>query len=710
LVRGLYVGLALVGATSQNAASQTLSASPPAPTGGLDDMTVTATGTPKAELDVPGVVDVVSRDDIVKRRQSRSVPEALKETPGVMVQKTAHGQGSPFIRGFTGFRTLFLIDGVRLNNSVFRDGPNQYWSTVDVLAIDRLEVVKGPSSVLYGSDAIGGTVNAIGRTPPSFDSPKRAELGAYLRYAEAEHATTGRLEGGGVVQSRVGYAVGGTRKVFGDVRGGKETGNQPKTGYDESSVDLKSTLKLDANARLTLAHQAVRQDDVWRTHRTTYGRSWEGTDVGKDRRLSTDQARDLTYLQYERREPGALFQGAKASLSYHVQREDEARTKEDGSDEEKGLAVHTAGASAQLEMLTGLGLWTYGVEQYVDHVSSYAVKLDEEGEIKSRAVQGAVADRSTYELGGIYVQDDILVGDSTTLVPGLRFNVAKAKAGRFAEPETGEEESFTKEFSATVGSFRAMRTMGEARRFTAFTGVSQGFRAPNLSDLTRLDTAKSGELETAAPDLDSERFTAYELGVKASFPAWTTQAAVYHTAIDGLIVRTPTGETIGEAVEVTKRNAGDGYVRGVELDASARVSDAVAVSAAYTFMEGEVDTYPTADAEKERRPMSKVMPATTNLAVRWDVDRARSLWTEAAGVIAARQGRLSPEDELDTQRIPPGGTPGYRILHVRAGVEVIRGVDVSLAVENFTNADYRTHGSGQNEPGSNLIATLRGGF
>ena len=90
---------------------------------------VTATRTERSAFDEPFTVNQLQRDEL-QERQIRTTPELFREVPGVMVQKTAHGQGSPFIRGFTGFRNLFLIDGVRLNNSVFRTGPNQYWNTV----------------------------------------------------------------------------------------------------------------------------------------------------------------------------------------------------------------------------------------------------------------------------------------------------------------------------------------------------------------------------------------------------------------------------------------------------------------------------------------------------------------------------------------------------------------------------------------------------
>ena len=104
---------------------------------------------------VPNQVETLSAEQ-AEQRLVRTVPEALELLPGVHVQKTSHGQGSPYIRGFTGFRTLALIDGVRFNNSIFRDGPNEYWNTIDPWSIDSLELVQGQGSVLYGSDAIGG--------------------------------------------------------------------------------------------------------------------------------------------------------------------------------------------------------------------------------------------------------------------------------------------------------------------------------------------------------------------------------------------------------------------------------------------------------------------------------------------------------------------------------------------------------------------------
>ena len=130
----------------------------------LEEIVVTASRRAERAFEMPFSVNSQDLVRLQEQRQVRTIPDAMGEISSVMVQKTGHGQGSPYIRGFTGLRTLFLIDGIRLNNSTFREGPNQYWNTVDPFSVYRLELVKGPSSVLYGSDAIGGTVNAISRS------------------------------------------------------------------------------------------------------------------------------------------------------------------------------------------------------------------------------------------------------------------------------------------------------------------------------------------------------------------------------------------------------------------------------------------------------------------------------------------------------------------------------------------------------------------
>ena len=94
-----------------------------------------------------------------------SMPDALSHVPGVWMQKTNHGGGSAFVRGLTGYQTLLMLDGIRLNNSTYRSGPNQYLNTIDPLMIANVEVLRGGGSVQYGSDAIGGTIHLLSKDP-----------------------------------------------------------------------------------------------------------------------------------------------------------------------------------------------------------------------------------------------------------------------------------------------------------------------------------------------------------------------------------------------------------------------------------------------------------------------------------------------------------------------------------------------------------------
>ncbi|MBM4062552.1 MAG: hypothetical protein FJ265_15860, partial [Planctomycetes bacterium] len=180
---------------------------------------VTATRTAQDPFDAPRSVDVVSAEQL-QRGNYRTLPQALRELPGVLVQETAPGQGSPYLRGFTGYQNVMLIDGIRLNNSTFRSGPNQYWSTIDPLSLDRIEVLKGPASALHGSDAVGGVVQVFTVSPDRYSAAGIAHGGSLFgRYASAEDSVAGRaeLQAGQTWADgqRTGFLIGAGARSFG---------------------------------------------------------------------------------------------------------------------------------------------------------------------------------------------------------------------------------------------------------------------------------------------------------------------------------------------------------------------------------------------------------------------------------------------------------------------------------------------------------------
>jgi hemoglobin/transferrin/lactoferrin receptor protein len=671
----------------------------------LKKVVVTATRTEKEPFDVPAIADVLDRRDLMNRQMVRTVPEALKEVPGVMVQKTSHGQGSPHLRGFTGFRTLMLIDGIRLNNSVFRDGPNQYWNTVDPYSIDRLEVVKGPGSVLYGSDAVGGTVHALTAARGAYESGFHWDRRLFYRYASAERSHIGRAEASGNLDDRLGFLVGFTGKDFGDLDGGRDVGRQRKTGYREWDADLKLEYFLNPDEKIVFAHQRVDQDDAWRTHRTIYGISWEGTTVGNELKRVLDQDRDLTYVQYHANDLGGFVDAIRASVSYQGQYEHQARTRNDGRFDHQGVSVRTTGAWLQLETPSEVGRWTWGGDFYFDNVNSYNRNYDASGGFQGGSIQGPVADDAHYALAGFFVQDEIPITERFDLILGGRYTYARVSAHDVEDPQTGTRISLKDRYEQATGSVRGLYRLDDAEHWQVFAGVAQGFRAPNLSDLTRLDTARSNEIETPSPGLDPENFLAFELGLKTRHDNLTGQASAFYTVIDDMIVRTPTGRVIGGDNEVTKQNAGDGYVYGFEVGLSWRFCSQFTAFGSFAWMDSQVKTFPTSAPVSVREPLDRQMPPTGIVGLRWDEEKG-ALWAEGLVTVAGPATKLSTRDESDTQRIPPGGTPGYAVVTLRGGAHLRDNLDVSVAVENLTNQDYRIHGSGLNEPGTNVVLAV----
>ena len=671
-----------------------------------DPIIVTASRSKQPASTSPFTIEYIGEQEL-RSRAYRSLPEALINTPGVLVQRTGPGQSSPFIRGFTGFRTLFLINGVRLNNSVFREGPNQYWSTVDVYSIQQIELVKGPSSVLYGSDAIGGTLNAITKSPHTYGIGTQVESSVYYRVSSAEKSHTIHGETSLTINETFGFHMGATGQWFGDTKAGHGTGTQNDSGYDEWDVDFKAEYFFNPDTRLVFAYQRVQQNNVPRRHSTIFSESFEGTSLGSDIQRDLDQDRQLFYVQlHAEHVEGAFFDTLRTGVSWQEQGEIEHRIVSNATQRRAGFDVGTIGLFLHLETPTDIGRLAYGVEFYHDNVNSFERRSNEAGP----RIQGPVGDDATYDLLGIYLQNTIPVMENFDVVIGGRFTYAAVDANKVVDgeddPITGDIIGVNDDYSAFVGSIRGIYGL-IPDKLNLFGGVSQGFRAPNLSDVSASRSAASGIFEVPALGLDPEYYLSFEIGLKLREKTWGGQIAYYYTVIDDMIVRAPTGTTTGGIPDeqiVQGINAGDGFVHGVEAEAWWQFHPNFTLFGNVTWMEGRVDTFTdvTDPTSLTEAAITRQMPLTGLIGLRFD-STDRKWWIEGMVQMADNANILSFNDAGDTQRIPPGGHESYGVASIRGGIRITPDVTLTAAVENITNEDYRVHGSGINQPGRNFV-------
>ena len=655
--------------------------------------------------DVPNSVSVVTSDDYRLRRPTRSLSGALQGLPGVLVQKTAPLQHSPYIRGFTGYQNLLLIDGIRLNNSTFRAGPNQYWATIDPYSLSRIEVVRGPHSVLFGSDAVGGTVNAITWRRESFCPGFHLNGGAYTRYATAEAAIFGRAEVEGNYNN-LGWAGGITAKRYGDITSGG--GELPNTGgIDEWDGDIRFDLRLSRPWTLTALYQRVRQYNAPRTEQTIFSVPFEGTVPGSELQRDFDQERDLAYVKLDFDAGNCCCPVTRGylAISYHRQSEERDRLRTMARRDLSGFEVEQVGVQAQAVSPSPWGLWTYGVEWYHDTVSSFRDN-SVAGVPGTPTIQGPIGDDGRYDLLGIYVQDQIRWG-RFELIPGARFTYASAFAGRVDNPAVpgsnpatpGNVIQVSNDWTNVVGSLRGIYEV--TRCVNVYGGVSQAFRTPSLHDLTSLDS--TSVVETPSPDLEPEKYLSFELGAKTEISCFRGGIAGWYTIMQDAIIRSPTGNLIDGTPEVRKDNIGDGYVWGVELDWVWEAWPCWSWFGTLSYMDGEVDQFDP-NGVLTRRPLSRMKPLALWTGIRYEPNEC--FWAQADVEVNDREDRLSFRDESDARRIPPDGTPGWTVVSVRAGYRFNRHAALSLALENITNENYRIHGSGVNEPGRNFVMAL----
>lgn len=646
-------------------------------TGLLNQVNVIAFRALEENFQTSGSITVLTAKDL-QNYQPRTVPEALTGSAGAFVQKTTHGAGSVFLRGLTGNQTLMLIDGIRLNNSTFRYGPNQYLNTVDLFSVAGIEVSRGAGSVAYGSDAMGGTIQLLTSRLQLSDSSAFHGKGL-VRYATGNMEKSLRAEAQ-YTGSRFALHGGISIRNFGDLVGGDTTGRQSPSGYKDRSFDLKGIITLSRNWTLTLAHQSVSQHHV----PVFYRYQLENYAVNE----FDPQNRTLSYARVKGTTDSRLAKEITVTGSFQSSREGRLSRRAGSSTlRTETDRVHVSGFMVNvLSDITPYWTASSGIELYNDVVKSE--RKDETQGSAPVLSRGLYPNDSKYLNYALYSMHQLRLSDWHFSLGG-RFNGFGIKV---SDNDLGDVSISP---SAFLGS--AALSYRPGRSSNLYVSFNSAFRAPNIDDMGTLGIVDF-RYELPAYDLKPETSYNLEAGYKLRTHRFALGTALYRNYLHNLITRVRVeGEQVNGIDVYRKENVEQAYIQGAEIDAEY-------FPAGFLKLYGSV-SYSYGQNKTNDEPVRRIPPLNGRIGVEL---RKNAWYVRPESWFAARQDRLAAGDKSDN-RIPAGGTPGWKVLNIAAGYDT-RYILVNATVQNLFNEDYRTHGSGINGTGRSLWITLTGRF
>ncbi len=622
-------------------------------------------------FDTPGAVSVRSRREIAER-QAPDMFHALQNEVGVLMQSTAAGQASPFVRGLTGQQVLILVDGIRLNNSITRRGPNQYFNTIDAGMVDHIEVIRGQGSVLWGSDAIGGAINVVTRGADMHrglhhDGYATREFVQY--YNTSNSSPYSRFNVEGWVGSTGVFGGGSFLNVRDLDTGYDQFGRQPGTNYQQYAGDLKFNFLLTHQSMLTFAMQHFEQEDLPRSDAFPgYPLDRNNSNSFGGARFFDPQQRDLMYLRYQAINPlGGWLDAITATASYHRQRE--VLTRGVPTTRFQETDVETTG----LQMvgsrdLQEYGRFTSGVDWYYDDVDS---------PFGGTAGGPIIPDDAWYRRAGWFLNWDVLLTSRWIGTAGIRYESIEAAGTPIIAATPQRVKTSYDDWVSQVGL-----TYKATDQLNLFGSISEGFRAPNLDDLmaNNPNVLQQGQ-SVPSLGLVPETSINYEVGIKTAFDRLRTSTSVFWLDIkDNIVSITTAPNTFASANE-------DSLVHGVEFSGDYLLTPTWALYGNFWHIRGTNDV--------TGAPLSRIPPTQGILGLRYD-DPCGRCYFNVYTWASARQNRLDIVRDVTDERIPIGGTPGFATLNVRMGrtFGACRQHRLSISGENLTDKDYLVHGSG----------------
>ncbi len=703
---------------------------------GLNEVLISASRFKQNKRDIPQKILNINAKTIAFNNPQTSA-DLLESSGNVYIQKSQLGGGSPMIRGFSTNRLLITVDGVRMNNAIFRGGNLQNVISVDPFTIQNTEITLGAGSVVYGSDAIGGVMSFYTKTPKlSYQDSVQFDAHAGVRYASANFEKTGHSDFNFGIK-KWGFLSSVSYTNFNDLRMGSHGPDdylrpeyvstingedvivenddprvQNPTGYDQINVMQKVRYEPRNNLNFDLGLYYSTTSDYPRYDRLI---RYQGDNLRSAEWNYGPQRWFMGNFQVTKLSSSSnLYDKIQATAAY--QNFQESRMDRNFQSEIRDLreeAVDAYSFNLDLEKkVSAKSNISYGIEYIYNGVTSTGT----EENIASNTSVPTVSrypNGSTWHSMAAYGSLKFKPNDQFIFQSGLRYNHILIDAS-FTENNQYLNLPFD-ETSINAGALTGSAGISwlPSKLMHWRLNASTAFRAPNIDDVGKVFDSEPGSVVVPNQNLDPEYAYGGELGLQLNFnDVVLLDLATYYTFLDNALVRrdfTLNGESQieydGQLSNVQAiQNGSKAYIYGFETGVELRFSNAFKLTSQYNVIGG------TEEDDGKEFPVRHIAPNFGNTHFIWQKnDLKLDAFAEYNNELSFNQLAPSETEKDYIYALDANGNPyapSWYTLNLRTQYQLTDAVVITATLENITDQRYQTYSSGIAAPGRNLILSL----
>lgn len=702
----------------------------------LDQVTVSASKWEQNLSEVPNKIASIKSTEI-KFENPQTTADLLRSTGKVFVQKSQQGGGSPMIRGFASNSVLLVIDGVRMNNLIYRGGNLQNVITIDPNIISNSEVIFGPGSMIYGSDALGGVMDFHTKDPAFTGNPGTYHGQGMIRHATANNEMTGHLD---INYEGKNWAslTSFTYSNFDDMEMGsrdmesyqreeyvkrmdeKDTildnpnpDVQRFSGYEQINILQKVRYKPSEHYDFDYSFYYTTSSDIPR-----YDRLIQQKDNGKLKYAEWYYGSQLFMMNSLHgkisRETG-IYDQVRITLAHQqVEESRHDRKFRDNWKRHRVEKVNTYNAYFDFEkQFDPQFTLFYGLEGVINTLNSTAERENiETGEIAPTATRYPDGE-NLYQTYATYALAKWNISSQFTLQGGARYSFVDAHSTfdntSFYDLPFDELNLNTGALSGNLGAvYRA------SHQWEIHLNTSTGFRAPNVDDMAKVFDSEPGEVIVPNQNLEPEYAYNTDFTIKKMFgDQATVEATIFYTYLDNAMVRSDfqLGERDsimydGEMSDVTALvNTGYANLYGGSLSINARLFSDFSFNGNLTITEGQ---------DNEGNAIRHAAPTFAKASILYENKKIKGeFYLVYNDAISYENLSLSERSKLHMYALNDQGnpySPSWYTLNLKTSYDLSEALTVHAGVENILDVRYRPYSSGIAAPGRNFKITLRGNF